>query len=84
MPTLLGIDTGGTYTDAALFDTDKGVIRAAKSLTTKHALAIGGRGAVDGVLGDGVLGNEHLDIRLVSLSPKLATHAYVEGQGRPV
>jgi len=84
LPTLLGIDTGGTYTDAALFDTDKGVIRAAKSLTTKHDLAIGVRGAVDGVLGDGVLGDENLDIRLVSLSTTLATNAIVEGQGSPV
>ncbi len=79
MPTLLGIDTGGTYTDAALFDTDKGVIRSAKSLTTKHDLAIGVRGAAEGVLGD-----DHPDIRLVSLSTTLATNAIVEGQGSPV
>ncbi|MFP6740687.1 MAG: hydantoinase/oxoprolinase family protein [Alphaproteobacteria bacterium] len=79
MPTLLGIDTGGTYTDAALFDTDKGVIRSAKSLTTKHDLAIGVRGAVDGVLED-----DHPDVRLVSLSTTLATNAIVEGQGSPV
>ena len=79
MPTLLGIDTGGTYTDAALFDTEKGVVRAAKSLTTKHDLAIGVRGAIDGVLGDGAP-----DIRLVSLSTTLATNAIVEGQGSPV
>jgi N-methylhydantoinase A/oxoprolinase/acetone carboxylase beta subunit len=79
LPTLLGIDTGGTYTDAALFDTDKGVIRSAKSLTTKHDLAIGVRGAAEGVLGD-----DHPDIRLVSLSTTLATNAIVEGQGSPV
>jgi len=84
LPILLGIDTGGTYTDAALFDTDKGVIRSAKSLTTKHDLAIGVRGAVDGVLGDTGSDKGHPDIRLVSLSTTLATNAIVEGQGSPV
>ena len=41
MPLFLGLDTGGTYTDAVLFDPAKGVLAAAKSLTTKHDLAIG-------------------------------------------
>ena len=83
MPTLLGIDTGGTYTDAVLFDSETGVLGAAKALTTKHDLAIGVRGAVDGVLG-GANGVAGTDIRLVSLSTTLATNAIVEGQGSPV
>ncbi len=38
----LGIDTGGTYTDAVLADHDEGTIYAGtKSLTTKHDLSIG-------------------------------------------
>jgi len=30
----LGIDTGGTFTDAVPFDPDRGVLAAAKRLTT--------------------------------------------------
>ena len=41
MALALGVDTGGTYTDAVLFDEDKGVLETAKSLTTRHDLAIG-------------------------------------------
>ncbi len=76
---LLGIDTGGTYTDAVLYDDEHGVVAAAKSLTTKHDLALGVRAAVDAVLPSPVP-----DIRLVSLSTTLATNAIVEGQGNPV
>ena len=90
MPTLLGIDTGGTYTDAVLFDSDAdqktgSVLRMAKALTTKHDLTIGVGKAIDGVLGDGH-GEDGSgpDIRLVSLSTTLATNAIVEGQGSPV
>ncbi|WP_159712322.1 hydantoinase/oxoprolinase N-terminal domain-containing protein, partial [Geminicoccus flavidas] len=48
----LGIDTGGTYTDAVLYTPAQGVVRAAKSLTTKHDLAQGVAEAVAEVLGD--------------------------------
>ena len=38
----LGIDTGGTYTDGAILDMESGkVLCSAKSLTTRHDLAIG-------------------------------------------
>jgi len=77
--TLVGIDTGGTYTDAVLFDQQDGVIARAKSLTTKHDLAIGVAGAVDAVLADA----DH-DIELVAISTTLATNAIVEGQGSRV
>jgi N-methylhydantoinase A/oxoprolinase/acetone carboxylase beta subunit len=75
----LGFDTGGTYTDAVLYDPARGVVAGAKALTTKHDLAIGLRGALDGVRGaiDG-------PIALVSLSTTLATNALVEGHGSPV
>ncbi|MBR41969.1 MAG: hypothetical protein CL387_02895, partial [Acidiferrobacter sp.] len=32
----LGVDTGGTYTDAVLLDSDGGVVSAAKALTSHH------------------------------------------------
>ncbi|MPV85177.1 hydantoinase/oxoprolinase N-terminal domain-containing protein [Ostreibacterium oceani] len=75
----LGIDTGGTYTDAVLLSDDKQVIATAKSLTTRHCLADGIRQAIK------QLPTEYLtEIKLVSLSTTLATNAVVEEQGNPV
>lgn len=79
MAILLGIDTGGTYTDAALLDDEKGVIGFGKSLTTKHNLYLGIRSAVEAALPD-----PPPEINLVSLSTTLATNAVVEGRGCPV
>ena len=81
MALFLGIDTGGTYTDAVLFDETEGVIASAKALTTKYDLTLGIREAMERVLSDA-----HLipAIRLVSLSTTLATNAVVEGQGVPI
>jgi N-methylhydantoinase A/oxoprolinase/acetone carboxylase beta subunit len=77
---LLGFDTGGTYTDAVLFDPEQGaVVAAAKSLTTKHDLVIGLRGAMEAVLPSATP-----NIGMVSLSTTLATNAIVEGQGSPI
>jgi len=76
----LGLDTGGTYTDAVLVDDDLQVISSAKSLTTHANLIDGLRGAVDGLLNSAVIP----DITLVSLSTTLATNALVEGRGRSV
>jgi N-methylhydantoinase A/oxoprolinase/acetone carboxylase beta subunit len=76
---LLGIDTGGTYTDAVLFSPDEGVKARAKSLTTRHDLSEGIRKAVENVLEE--TGTDPSSIRLASLSTTLATNALVEGQG---
>ena len=39
---LIGVDTGGTYTDAAIIDaSSQRVIATAKSITTKGDLALG-------------------------------------------
>jgi N-methylhydantoinase A/oxoprolinase/acetone carboxylase beta subunit len=75
----LGIDTGGTYTDAVLYDPARGVLAAAKALTTRHDLAEGVGAAIAGVLPNGAAAQ----VRLVSLSTTLATNALVEGQGSP-
>jgi N-methylhydantoinase A/oxoprolinase/acetone carboxylase beta subunit len=83
MRIVLGIDTGGTYTDAALVDHESGeVITGAKALTTRHDLSIGIERAIRAVLREGstVVG----DVHLVALSTTLATNAIVEGQGRSV
>jgi N-methylhydantoinase A/oxoprolinase/acetone carboxylase beta subunit len=85
MTIALGIDTGGTYTDAVLveLDDDRGrVIAGAKALTTRRDLAIGIGGAVDSVFaGDAIRPEE---IELVALSTTLATNAIVEGQGSSI
>ena len=89
MPILLGLDTGGTYTDAVLFDparadADGGVIAKAKALTTKHDLAIGLTGAVEAILPHLPAGRGIADIAMVSISTTLATNAIVEKHGAPI
>lgn len=80
MSIALGIDTGGTYTDAALVEYETGrVLAHAKALTTRHDLAVGIREAMGRVLTPGAEG-----VCLVSLSTTLATNAIVEDQGAPV
>ena len=73
----LGIDTGGTYTDAVVIDTDGPTVLAkAKSLTTKENLSRGIGAAV------GALPREVLDqVEHAALSTTLATNACVEGKG---
>ena len=78
----LGIDTGGTYTDAVIFSDARGVIAKAKSLTTRHDLSEGIAGAADAALAAAQIDSR--EIRLVSLSTTLATNALVEGQGQRV
>ena len=80
---LLGLDTGGTYTDAVILrecPDDHGpaeVIASAKALTTRHDLAIGIGAAIDAVM----VGIDARDIGLVSMSTTLATNALVESNG---
>lgn len=79
MALLLGIDTGGTYTDAVLIKDESKVIASAKSLTTRNDLALGIGAAVRKVLETS--GAKPSEISLASLSTTLATNALVEGQG---
>ena len=79
MALLLGVDTGGTYTDAVLIRDEEHVIASAKALTTRHDLAIGVGGAVRAVLEQA--GVNAADVSMASLSTTLATNALVEGQG---
>lgn len=73
---LLGVDTGGTYTDAAALAAASGeVVAAAKALTTPADLAVGIGQAIDG------LRVEPEAVELVCLSTTLATNAIVEGRG---
>lgn len=81
---VIGIDTGGTYTDAALVDTQAGEVRAtAKAVTTKGNLALGVGDALAAVFEAqrAVKGEE---IAMVCLSTTLATNAIVEGHGSAI
>jgi N-methylhydantoinase A/oxoprolinase/acetone carboxylase beta subunit len=79
----LGIDTGGTYTDAVLLDQESTeLIANAKALTTYHDLSIGIGQAVKAVLDQSGLSPD--DITMVALSTTLATNALVVGRGSPV
>ncbi|MGV6805157.1 MAG: hydantoinase/oxoprolinase N-terminal domain-containing protein [Ruegeria sp.] len=79
MALALGVDTGGTYTDAVLIRDEEEVIASAKSLTTREDLAIGVGRAIRSVLEQARI--EPSEISMASLSTTLATNALVEGQG---
>ena len=80
MAIFLGVDTGGTYTDAVLLDSETEVVLgSAKSLTTRNDLSLGIGRAVDAALAAARLKPQA--VAMVSLSTTLATNALVEGQG---
>lgn len=80
MSFILGMDTGGTYTDAVVIDAkDRKVLGKAKALTTKDDLTTGIKNCLE------QLEFDRLDeITLISLSTTLATNAIVEGRGGKV
>ena len=81
---LIGIDTGGTFTDAVVIDARRHVILAtAKAITTKGNLAIG----VSEAMASAISKLSHFDasaVGMVSVSTTLATNAVVEGHGSAV
>ncbi len=81
----IGIDTGGTYTDAVLYHHGDGrdgdrIVATAKA-RTRTDLSIGIAEALDTILRDRGNWPAGQDISLVSLSTTLATNALVEGVG---
>ena len=77
MKTGIGIDTGGTYTDAVIFDFEsKAILGTSKALTTKDDLTTGILEALDALPIDLLRAAE-----IVSLSTTLATNACVEDKG---
>ncbi len=77
---VLGIDTGGTYTDGVLLEYEsRRVISSHKSLTTKRDFSIGIEDVIEGIdIEDPSL------LRMVSVSTTLATNAIAEGKGKRV
>ena len=81
----LGIDTGGTYTDAVLFDhASNSVLSSAKALTTRYDLFSGISNAITTVCNQNKTAFRGNEITLVSLSTTLATNAVTEGYGSKV
>jgi hypothetical protein len=76
----LGIDTGGTYTDAVIYDFGVGQVLALAKAPTVH------ENLIEGILGAlAKLPAEPLRrVTRVGLSTTLATNAFVESKGRPV
>ncbi|NOX35086.1 MAG: DUF1638 domain-containing protein [Deltaproteobacteria bacterium] len=76
----LGIDAGGTYTDAVIYDLKKNkTLCKSKSLTTKWDFTVGINSALKKLDQ-----KKLLRIELVSLSTTLATNAIVENEGQKV
>ncbi len=81
----IGVDTGGTYTDAAVIEAEgHKVVASAKALTTKGDLAIGVTEAITRAVERLPEGLKPENISLVSVSTTLATNAVVEGHGSSV
>ena len=76
---LLGLDVGGTFTDAVIMDGHR-VIASAKKRTTKDNLMYGIGEALDAVLEDCDTSN----IEQVTLSTTVVTNTIVEGKEQPV
>ncbi len=79
----LGIDTGGTFTDAVLYSSEQGLFRTAKSLTTHEDLCIGIRDVIERIDTNADLPLSQL-VQVTSISTTLATNAIVEGRGGTV
>ena len=79
----LGIDTGGSFTDAVIVDLDDmNVVAKRKSPTTHHDLSIGLYKSVDAVFSSSDIRPQ--DISLVGISTTLATNSILEGSGGEV
>jgi N-methylhydantoinase A/oxoprolinase/acetone carboxylase beta subunit len=73
----IGIDTGGTCTDAVAYDFETGTVLAkGKELTTREDLSVGIGRALDALPQELIR-----EASLISLSTTLATNACVENKG---
>jgi N-methylhydantoinase A/oxoprolinase/acetone carboxylase beta subunit len=80
----VGLDTGGTFTDAVALDGERRVVASAKALTTHWDLSIGLGEAIRAVLEALPAGARREHISLVSVSTTLATNAVVENRFSPI
>jgi N-methylhydantoinase A/oxoprolinase/acetone carboxylase beta subunit len=80
----VGLDTGGTYTDAVALDADERLLGSAKARTTHWNLAVGISDAIDKLLTALPEGIRREHIGLLAVSTTLATNAVVEGRFSPI
>ncbi len=80
----IGLDTGGTYTDAVALDERRRVVATAKAHTTHWDLSLGLGAALRAVLQELPAGAHREHIALVSVSTTLATNAVVEHRFSPI
>ena len=80
----VGLDTGGTYTDAVVLDAGRRVVASAKALTTHWDLAQGLHAALRAALAELPAGARREHIALISVSTTLATNAVVENRFSPI
>ncbi len=80
MSLILGVDTGGTFTDAVLLDAASGTVHAAhKAFTTHENLAVGIEAALRGLPA-----SAWTQVGRAAVSTTLATNAALEGLGSRV
>ena len=80
MRLILGVDTGGTFTDAVLLDAASGAVKAThKAFTTHENLAVGIEAALDGLPR-----GAWPQVDRAAVSTTLATNAALEGLGSRV
>jgi N-methylhydantoinase A/oxoprolinase/acetone carboxylase beta subunit len=80
----IGLDTGGTYTDAVALDERGRVVASAKALTTHWDLSVGLAEAIRAVLSRLASSTSRENVTLVSVSTTLATNAVVENRFSPI
>jgi N-methylhydantoinase A/oxoprolinase/acetone carboxylase beta subunit len=80
----IGLDTGGTFTDAVALTAGRRIVASAKALTTHWDLSVGLGEAIRAVLAKLPHGVSREHIALVSVSTTLATNAVVEGRFSPI
>lgn len=80
----LGLDTGGTFTDAVALDGEHRVLAGAKARTTHWDLALGISEAIHALLSALPAGVRREQIALVAASTTLATNAVVESRFSPI
>ncbi len=77
---IIGIDTGGTYTDSVLLDTQSNTtVCTAKSLTTHYNLSIGIENSLHNLLSNSSIPPD--EVLSVAVSSTLATNSVVEKKG---
>src|SRR6516165_793247 len=80
----IGLDTGGTFTDAVALNGERRIVASAKALTTHWDLSRGLGEAIRALLGKLTAGIRREHIALVSVSTTLATNAVVENRFSPI